>query len=348
MTPTLPFDAGAQPWLRAAAHGVAWLESQLNGTGRLPAELHDLGSYYKWPLALATLGRLDLAKQLFDTLIDSFLTADGDFRTSAEKSADPLYGQIADTYTNTWPLVAAHVLERPDVGEAGLECLRRRHVVETGGYLTGALGQHDDRRQDIVTIAGCGNALLAWGHLDEATTAGDALLSVLGQQGPVDGLFHLYIDGNGELLRGDLGIPETLARIDPSQPGQAYVYWGMAAVFLARLFVVSGEARFLDGARETFARHDACGDAVYDGLGCCKTGWAAATLYRITDGPAYQDVVHRAAAELVRIQGADGDWSRPQLTPMLNCDCTGELVYHLSQYTLELASAGADSTHMKA
>ena len=88
---------------------------------RLPKALHDLGSYYKWPLALATLGRMELARQLFDTLIDSFLRTDGDFRTAAYKSGDPLYGQIADTYTNTWPIVAARVLERPEVGEASLE-----------------------------------------------------------------------------------------------------------------------------------------------------------------------------------------------------------------------------------
>ena len=341
MDPTLPFDTAAQPWLKAAARGVAWLRSQLDGKGRLPKALHDLGSYYKWPLALATLGRMELARQLFDTLIDSFLRTDGDFRTAAHKSGDPLYGQIADTYTNTWPIVAARVLERPEVGEASLECLRRRHVTETGGYLTGTPGQHDDQRQDIVTIAGCGNALLAWGHIDEAVTAGDCLLRVLEQQGPVDGPFQLYIDGSGELLRGDLGIPEVLARIDPTQPGQVYVYWGMAAVFLARLFVVVDQPRFLDGARAYLARHDSCGDAVFDGLGCCKTGWAAATLYRITGESAYRDMACRAATELVRIQCDDGDWSRPQLTPMLNCDCTAELVYHLSQYTLELASGNA-------
>ena len=340
MTTPLPFDTPAQGWVRAAARGITWLETQLDGTAQLPGALHDLGSYYKWPLALASLGRMALAARLFDTLVGSFQTADGDFRSGTDKSADPLYGRIADTYTNTWPIVAARVLGRPGVGTAGLDCLRRRHVPATGGYLTGTLDQHEDARQDIVTVAGGGNALLAWDCVDEAAGAGDCLLRVLELQGEADGLFHLYVDGDGQLLRGDLGIPETLARIDPSQPGQVYVYWGMAAVFLARLFVVSDQRRFLDGARAYFARHDACGDLVFDGIGCCKTGWAAATLYRITGTEAYRDVVHRAAAELLRIQGADGDWSREQLTGPLNCDCTGELVYHLGQYTLELASAG--------
>ena len=66
---------------------------------------------------------------------------------------------------------------------------------------------------------------------------------------------------------------------------------------------------------------------------------AAATLYRLTGDAVYRDVVHKVAAELLKEQCEDGSWSRPQLSPQLNCDCTAEIVYHLSQYTLELASA---------
>jgi hypothetical protein len=334
----LPFAPVTQPWLQAAARGVTWLEETLDIEGSLPGSLHDLGSYYKWPLALATLGRMPQAKALFETVVDNFLTSDGDFRSSVEKSADPLYGQISDTYTNTWPIIAARILGRDDVALPALDCLRERHVPHTGGYLTGMPGQYADERQDIVTIAGCGNALLAWDAVEEAAGAGDCLLRIIAQQGPAELPFYLYIDGKGELQRQDLGIPEVLTRIDPSQPGQVYVYWGMAAVFLARLFAVTNQQRFLDGARAYFARHEACGDVVFDGLGCCKTGWAAATLYRLTGESVFRDVVLRVAAELVAAQCDDGSWSRPQLSPQLNCDCTGEIVYHLSQYTLELSS----------
>lgn len=335
----LPFDAPAQAWVRAAGKGVAWLEAALNDGSRLPASLHDLASYYKWPLALATLGRMRQGEAMLTTISDCFLTPDGDFRTSADKSSDPLYGQISDTYTNTWPIAAARLLGRPDMGRHGLDGLRGRFVEATGGYLTGIPGQYEDNRQDIVTVAGCGNAFLAWDAMDEAAGAGDCLMRILEQQGPADAPFHLYIDGRGETLEGELGIPETLARIDPAKPGQVYVYWGMASVFLARLYTVSHESRFLEGARAYFARHDACGDMVFDGIGCCKTGWAAATLYRLTGDAVYRDVVHKVAAELLKVQCEDGSWSRSQLSPQLNCDCTAEIVYHLSQYTLELASA---------
>lgn len=336
MATPLPFDAPGQAWARAAARGIDWLEAQLDGGGRLRGALHDLGSCYKWPLALASAGRMALGRRLFAALVADFMTADGDFRSGEEKCADPLYGQIADSYTNTWPIVAARVFDRPDVGAAGLDCLRRRQVASTGGYLTGRPGQFADSRQDIVTIAGCGNALLAWDRVDEAALAGDCLLRILALQGGPAEPFHLYVDGAGRLLRGDLGIPQVLARIDPSQPGQVYVYWGMAAVFLARLHLVTGQARFLAGARAYFARHDACGDAVYAGLGCCKTGWAASVLFRATGQEPCRRVVHRCAAELVRVQAADGSWPRPGLSAVLNCDTTGELVYHLCQYGLEL------------
>ncbi len=341
----LAFDPAASGWLSAAARGVDWLEAQLDADGRLPGALHDLGSYYKWPLALATLGQTGEARRLFETILDSFLTSHGDYRTDANglaaKSVDPLYGQISDTYTNTWPIVAARLLGHAEIGQISLDCLRERFVETTGGYLTGIPGQHSDRRQDIVTIAGCGNALLAWDAVAEAVGAGDCLLRILEQQGDQGEIFYLYVDADGQLLKGDLGIPSILTRIDPTEPGQVYVYWGMAAVFLARLFCVTGTRRFLDGARSYLDRHEACGDAVFDGLGCCKTGWAAATLFRLTGEGAYREIAVRAATELVRVQCADGSWSRPQLSPQLNCDCTGEVVYHLSQYTLELASSPA-------
>ena len=133
-------------------------------------------------------------------------------------------------------------------------------------------------------------------------------------------------------------VPEALARIDPTQPGQVYVYWGMAAVFLARLFVVVDQPRFLDGARAYLARHDSCGDAVFDGLVCCKTGWAAAGLFRITGESQYRDVARRAAAEVVAAQQPAGDWPDPERSDILECDVVGELSYHLGQYCLELAS----------
>ena len=314
-----------------------WLESHLDEDGRLPAPLHDLGSYYKWPLALAGLGRPDLARRVFDVIVSDFMTEDGDFRSGDAKSGDPLYDLIAHTYT--WPVVAARILDRPDVGQAGLACLRRRRVAVTGGYLTGYPGQHEDQRQDIVTIAGCGNALLAWGAAVEAAEAGDCLLRILaGQVGPADP-FYLYTDGDGRLLT-ELDVPERLYRIDMRQPAQAYVYLGMSSIFLSRLYLVTGEPRFLAGAQGYFAVNQACGDRVYhgNGIGCCKTGWAAAALYRITGEPPYRAAVERAAVRLLEAQAAEGNWPDPTRSDVLNCDVTGEMIYHLTQYCLELGS----------
>jgi hypothetical protein len=332
----LPFDAAAQRWLHAAARAADWLEGRLDGRDRLPARLHDLGAYYKWPLFLWALGRFDLAARLFQAMVADFMTAGGDFRTGEEKSRDPLYGTIADSYTNTWPIAAARVLARPEVGRAGLECLRQRRVAETGGFLTGYPGQHADRRQDIVTVAGCGNAFLAWDGEEEAERAGECLLRVLEMQAGPANPFYLYIDGGGELLTG-LEIPEGLQRICLDRPGQAYVYLGMAAVFLARLFLVTGAERFLAGAKGYFAVNRACGEPVYRGIGCCKTGWAAAVLYRITGEEEYRQSARRAAAEILALQRPEGNWAAADRSEALNCDVTGEMGYHLTQYCLELA-----------
>jgi len=333
----LPYDAPTQPWLRAAARGADWLEAHLDGSGRLPGKLHDLGSYYKWPLALAGLGRLSLARHVFDLIVSEFLTDEGDFRTGEAKSGDPIYALIADTYTNTWPVVAARVLQREDVGRAGLACLRDRRVAETGGYLTGYSGQHGDGRQDIVTIAGCGNAMLAWDAVTEATVAGDCLLRILAEQvGPANP-FYLYTDADGRLLT-ERDIPERLSRIHLDRPDQAYVYLGMSSIFLSRLYLVTGESRFLAGAQGYFAVNEACGDRVYRGTGCCKTGRAAAALYRLTGERRYRLAVERAADQLLAAQAAEGNWPSPEHSDVLNCDGSGELVYHLTQYCLELGS----------
>jgi len=108
--------------------GADWFAGRLDDTNRLPKGLHDLGSYYKWPLFLWSAGRFDLAERVFQVLVTDFMNADGDFRTDDEKSSDPIYGMIADSYTNTWPIAAARALKRPEVGRAGLDCLRQRRV----------------------------------------------------------------------------------------------------------------------------------------------------------------------------------------------------------------------------
>ena len=341
MVTQLPFDAAAQVWLRAAGRGVTWFETRLEAGCRLPVSRHDLGSYYKWPLVLAACGRTELARQVLDVIVDDFMTADGDFRSGDQKSGDPIYGLIADTYTNTWPIIAARVLERSDVAEAGLECLRRRHAPLTGGYLTGSPGQHADGRQDIVTIAGCGNAFLACGHSREAIDAGVCLLNILAaQEGPADP-FCFYIDRDGKILE-EMDLPDRLIRIHLDGVDQAYVYLGMAAIFLARLYMVVEERRFLDGARGYFAVNRACGERALRGTGCCKTGWAAAALFRITGEREYLGVARQAAEEIVAAQRPEGDWAEVGRSHILECDAAGELCYHLCQYCLELASYRAD------
>ena len=336
MTP-LPFDPLCQSWLRGATRAADWFAARADEAGRLDGELRDLGSCYKWPLFLCSLGRMDLAQTVLQTIVDDFMTNQGDFRSGADKSGDPLYGLIADSYTNTWPIVAARVLDRPDIGRPALECLRARRVARTGGFLTGFLDQHTDRRQDIVTIAGCGNAFLAWEELTEAVAAGDCLIRVLEmQKGPANP-FHLYIDGDGKRLT-QLDIPEELAFIRLDQPEQVYVYLGMAAVFLARLFAVTGARRFLEGAQGYFAVNQSCGEAVYGGTGCCKTGWAAATLFRLTGRAEYRYSARRAAAEVLKAQREDGSWQEKDRSAVNNSDATGELGYHLVQYCMELAA----------
>lgn len=332
---SLPFDASSQPWLRAAARAADWFGAQLAAAGRLPPALHDLGSYYKWPLCLHALGRLAQAQSVFETAVAHFMTPEGDFRSGPAKSAEPLYGLIADSYTNTWLIAAARVFDRPEVGQPALECLRRRQVPATGGFLTGRPGEHPDQRQDIVTIAGCGNAFLSWEELEEATAAGDCLLRALEAQAPDAGVFYFYIDGAGQLLRS-LDLPARLLAIHLEEPGQAYVYLGMAAVFLARLSLVTGQPRFLEGARGYFAINQACGPQVYQGFGCCKTGWAAAVLWRLTGETLYRQSVQQAAAAILAVQREDGSWD--STSPILGCDVTGEMGYHLTHYCLELSS----------
>jgi hypothetical protein len=332
----LNYDAHTQPWLRAAARAADWYAERLDADGRLPGPLHDLGSYYKWPLFLGSLGRLALARRVFETVVRDFSKPEGDYRSGRAKSSDPLYGLIADSYTNTWPIAAARVLAAEDVGRRGLACLRGRRVPNTGGFLTGYPGQHTDRRQDIVTIAGCGNAFLVWEELAEARAAGECLLRVLEAQRVPAGTFYLYIDGEGRLMR-ELDIPEGLQRIRMDEPGQAYVYLGMAAVFLARLALVTGERRFRAGALGYAAVNRACGPQVYQGIGCCKTGWAASVLYRLTGDEEHRVSARQAAAQILAAQGPDGDWPAPQRSAVLNCDVTGEMGYHLTQYCLELA-----------
>jgi rhamnogalacturonyl hydrolase YesR len=84
---------------------------------------------------------------------------------------------------------------------------------------------------------------------------------------------------------------------------------GIAAGFLARLYMATGEDQWLQLAKEYMRCCDNASDYLYTILRAGKTGWAAALLYTLTGERKYRDIAVRIGETLLRTQAESGYWS---------------------------------------
>ena len=205
-------------------------------------ETDGLGPYYKALWAFATAGRIDEGNRLATWVAREVLTEDGDF-------AGPLRGKLFDysyVYPNAWMIVGAHKLGRFDISRRGMEFLMLLHH-ETGGFRIQR--DNEDAPQDLLNSSQAGNACLFTGHLQEAKSVGKFLRTVWeAQPNPEKELFFVYKAGQG--LRTDFPAErQRMHSIRSDTTRQMYFNMGIAAAFLARLAMATGDASWAELGR---------------------------------------------------------------------------------------------------
>ena len=114
---------------------------------------------------------------------------------------------------------------------------------------------------------------------------------------------------------------------------QSFFHPGIAAGFLARLHMATGEPEWLDLAREYMRFAEGVGEYHFRLLRAGKVGWAASVLYTLTGEDKYRDMAVRVGDNLIERQSAEGywEWKAEDGTSAPHNDVTAEMVVWLDE-----------------
>jgi len=283
--------------------GIEYLLGQQRADGAIGnPEAEGLGPYYKALWALAAAGRVEEGNRLASWIARNVQTEDGDF-------AGPLRGDghnYSYPYPNAWILCGAQKLGRFDISQRGMGFLLLLQHAEDGGFRMQR--DKEDAPQDLLCSSQAGNACLFTGHIEEAKNVGRFLRTVWqAQPYPEKELFFVYKPGEG--LRTT--FPEERQRlysirIDTRR--QMYFNMGIAAAFLSRLTMATGDREWAGLAKDYLGIGFKVLDEMYETAQAGKVGWGAALTYQVTGERKYLELAERVGRALVDQQTDTGGW----------------------------------------
>jgi rhamnogalacturonyl hydrolase YesR len=94
---------------------------------------------------------------------------------------------------------------------------------------------------------------------------------------------------------------------------QIYWYFGIGMAALGKLYLSTGERKWLEFAIRIFDLAKRCSPEVYQSLTSAKVGWGASVIYRITGEKRFEDITLQVGKFLLDTQTEEGIWiRRPQ------------------------------------
>ncbi len=314
-------------------------EARDRGGRYLLGQVHEDGSfgdpglgvteYYKAPAALASCGLSGAAGRLLNWVSRNGFAENGDFGPRPRDGLNSYYY----TYYNAWVIKAAHRLGRFDLSQRGTDFLMRFRDAESGGFYSSVTEGGAETEQDLWVVSGSGWSALYTGRLDAARGVGVWMRRLMeAQPNYPEEMWTVYSRARGlitEALDGD-DFRYVLTR-DESRD-QSFYHPGIAAGFLCRLHMATGEVEWLDLAREYMRFCEHVGDYHFRLLRAGKVGWGASMLYTLTGEEKYRETAMRVGDNLIASQSDTGawEWAESGRSGPSN-DATAELVVWLDE-----------------
>ena len=320
----------------ARRRGVDHLLKQLRPDGAAGnPESEGLGPYYKALWALAAVGETDAGNRLATWIASNVQSEDGDF-------AGQLRGDghnYSYAYPNAWIICGAQKLGRFDITARGMEFLLLLQHAEDGGFRVQR--DREDAAQDVLCSAQGGNACLFTGHVAQAKNVGKFLRTVWdAQPDPEHALYFAYKPGVG--LRTE--VPDDRQRlfsIRDDRPRQMYFNMGIAAAFLSRLAMATGDREWIELGKRYLELGFHVQDEMYETAQVGKVGWGAALTYRVSGDKRYLDLATRVGEALIKQQTPEGAWDNTggYTTDAVRTEVTCEFIVLLDEMIGAIAAA---------
>ena len=311
---------------QARDKGCVYLLAKLQPDGAFGEPSPRVTEYYKVFSAFQVCGHTSAANLLCSWVRAHGMTPLGDFGPRPDE-ADPYFY----AYYNTWVVIGAHWLGQFDLAERGMEFLMEFWDPESGGFYPSPTERDADTLQDLWVVSGCAQAALYTGRLDVARGAGrwmDRLMRA--QPNYPKQLYSVYSRGSGLITEPDPNDDARYVMVNDAERDQYFFHPGIAGGFLARLYQATGEAQWLDLAKQYMVFAEGANDYLFKLLRAGKVGWAASVLYTLTGESKFRDMAVRVGDNIIDAQSTDGSWSGTGLSMPSN-DATAEMVVWLDE-----------------
>ena len=316
---------------QAARRGTDWLLGLMRPDGAIgPAE--ERLFYYRVPWAFALMGEMTAASRNLDWIRRHMFTAEGAFEgISPQGGFEERYG----SYPLACLLVGASMLQRFDIVYPGTRRLLQWQDPNSGGLWHVWTERTPQGEQEIFPTAQGGMTFLLTGQIEAARQAGQWFKRLRELQPDWEHkLYAVWTPAGGLVTQVPAGQVEMyITRKDA--PWQHHFNGGIAAAFLAELFLATGEQEWLDLARDYQAFSMTSDECMFQSMQTCKSGWGAGLLWIATREPAYREWAARMGEWFCAHQFPDGHWENtkywtPHPTTSINVEVTAEFVMHLA------------------
>lgn len=314
--------------------GTEWIVDRIGPDGN-PGANH--GHYYRVPWALAITGHRIPAAAVLSWVEREALDGDGDLKEGAPRAA---FASKWSSYPLANLATGAWHLERYDTARSITRRLHDFQHPDTGGAFAGHPQHRIDQRQDLFPTAQLGMTGLTTGHMDLAHGAYQWLRLIYDAQPELPS--RLYTATNGADLIVDTQGDEDLewqVVTDFNKPRQAFYNPGIAAAFLGRYYMATGDRGALRLARSFLDLTISGSDLQFDhtdSVQVCKFAWGSSILLEATGEAQYLEHALRMAEWFCEAQREDGSWNnspflmeRAEDPDSVRVELTAEFVQHL-------------------
>lgn len=343
---SIQIDAGKLAQYDAARRrGVAFLLEHISSSGEVTDAGRPRVSYYRFPWALAVSGETEAAFRVLDWIERTGLGPDGQVHGGV--AWDPEANKTTNTYPETIVAYGAVLLRRLDIARKTMSFANRFHDPQTGGVFMTREATGPTGEQLLFPTAQFGMSALMAGDRERALQTGAWFQRLWDAQPDLpDRLYTIWTPRHGLVTTVPEGANPGHYVNDARDERQYHYNGGIAASFLTQLAMATGDATWLDLARNFQRFSMESTEEQFKTKQVCKSAWGAGLLYLATRDEHYLPWLVKMAEWFVAGQEADGSWrNTPRLDPnpplAHRLEITAEFVVHLDTTIAALAAASA-------
>ena len=301
-----------ESYKKSADRALNWLLQQLKDDGSYGSAVNDLACYYKSPYLFYISGRMEEAQRVLNHIRQTFMQANGDFKTSVDiKSANGAFGEYW-AYTNGWITLAAQKMGCFDIAYPAYRYLKLFHHPKNGGFTTRHPYAESNNIVDVFTTAHLGLISLYFGEIETAQGAGSLLQKFIAIQPELSSGFYLRMNDSGHLVTEYSGDAALFHKVSSLEPDQAYFMIGYPIAFLGKLYMAGGTSEYLDTAVRYLDFAMGCHSSIRAFHFSHKVAWGAAIVAGLTKEAKYTDFAESIVDYLLSIQDASGAWLKSE------------------------------------